>query len=113
MKMIVAFIKPHLSVEVVLALQNVEGLSGLSLSEVHGFGRGRAHSAPDMVIFHGLELVLRTRLEIACTDEVVEVLSDIIQQVAHTGLRGDGKIYVSELQQARRISSGEIGRTAV
>lgn len=113
MKMIVAFIKPHLVVDVVLALQNIEGLTGLSLSEIHGFGRGRALTAPDRQIYQGLELVPRMRLEIACADDTAAVISDIIQRVAHTGLRGDGKIYVSDILQARRISSGEEGGVAV
>lgn len=113
MKMIIAFIKPHLVVEVVLALQNVEGLTGLSMSEIHGFGRGRALTAPDHQIYQGLELVPRLRIEIACADDLVTTVLDIIQRVAHTGLRGDGKIYVSDILQARRISSGEEGDMAV
>src|SRR3546814_16504054 len=104
MKSVMAFINPHLVVDVVRALQNVEGLTGLSLSEIHGFGRGRALTAPDRQIYQGLELVPRTRLEIACADDMVATISDIIQRVAHTGLRGDGKIYAPDILQIGRES---------
>src|SRR3546814_15750658 len=64
MKMIVAFIKPHLVVDVELALQNVEGLTGLLLSVFHGFGRGRDPTAPDRQIYQGPGLVPGKRLEL-------------------------------------------------
>jgi len=113
MKLIVAFIKPHKLSNVTLALHRIEGLSGASASDVRGFGRGRAKDAPDKVLHETLDYLPRVRLEIACPDELVEQIVSVVETQAHTGLRGDGKIYVSTLDQAVRISTGERGEPAV
>lgn len=113
MKMITAFIKPHKLNAVTLALHDIEGLSGASASEVRGFGRGRAKEAPDRILYETLDYVPRMRLEIACADHVVERVVAAIEENARTGLRGDGKIYVSDVAQAVRISTGERGESAV
>src|SRR3546814_14193557 len=81
MNMIVAFIKPHLVVDVVMALQNVEGLTCLRLSEIHGFGRGRALTVTDRQIYPGLERVPRTRLVIAFHADMVATVLAIIHRV--------------------------------
>lgn len=109
MKMITAFIKPNMLDAVMLALHKVEGLTGASSTEVHGFGRDR--SMDDREI--SLETKPHIKLEIACHDDLVEEVLSTIAKAAHTGLRGDGKIYVFPLYGAVRISSGERGENAV
>ncbi len=113
MKMIIAFVKPHKLADVTVALHEVEGLSGATMSDVRGFGRGRAKTAPDKVYYDTLDYVPRVRLEIACPDELVEEVLAVIEANAHTGLRGDGKIYVTPIDEAVRISTGERGEVAV
>lgn len=107
MKMVIAYIKPHKLSEVVLALQEVEGLTGATFSEVRGFGRGRASNAPDRVREEAGDFVPRVRVEVACADDLVDLVVGAIEQSAHTGLRGDGKILVYTLEKAVRISTGE------
>lgn len=113
MKIIIAYIKPHRLSEVSLALHSIDGLTGLSFSDVQGFGRGRAKDAPDAVLHDTLSYLPRMRLEIACPDTVVEQVITTIEQHAKTGLRGDGKIYVFDLSEAIRISTGERGSAAI
>ena len=113
MKMITAFIKPHKLMDVTDALHGVEGLSGGSVSDVRGFGRGRAREAPDRVRYETLDYVPRVRVEVACPDELIDRVVTVIETASHTGLRGDGKIYVAPLDQAVRISTGERGDDAV
>lgn len=113
MKLIIAFIKPHRLEDVTLALHQIDGLSGVSISEIRGFGRGRAKDAPDRITANAIEYMPRVRLEIACPDRLVASVSNAIQRYAHTGLRGDGKIYVTSIEQATRISTGETGEAAV
>ena len=113
MKMITAFIKPHKLMDVTTALHQVKWLSGASVSDVRGFGRGRAKEAPDKILYETLDYLPRVRLEVACEDEMVDWVVSIIEPKSHTGLRGDGKIYVSTLDQAVRISTGERGVSAI
>ncbi len=113
MKMVTAFIKSHKLVDVTLALHDIEGLSGASVSDIRGFGRGRAKGAPDRVLHETLDYLPRVRIEIACADDIVDLVVSTIEQNARTGLRGDGKVYVSTLDQALRISTGERGEAAV
>ena len=113
MKMITAFIKPHKLMDVTGALHGIDGLSGGSVSDVRGFGRGRAKEAPDKVRYESLDYLPRLRIEVACPDELVEQVVTTIETMSHTGLRGDGKIYVSPLDHAVRISTGERGKAAI
>ena len=107
MKKIEAFIKSHRLDEVALALHHVDGLSGMTITDARGFGRGRKvdASADD---FHKI-----VRIEIFSTDEMADEIVSVIEKAAHTGLRGDGKIYVIPVDLAVRISSGERGNVAV
>lgn len=113
MKLITAFIKPHRLDEVTLALRDVEGLSGASISDARGFGRRLAQDEPDGSANDMQDYFPCIRLEIACSDEIVEQLVSVIEVSAHTGLRGDGKIYIAPLDQAVRISTGERGDSGV
>lgn len=113
MKLVIAYIKPHTVEDVTLALHGLEGLTGASVSDVSGFGRGRAGNAPDRIARSMIDYLPRVRLEIACVDELAPAVVAAIQKHAHTGLRGDGKIYVTGIEQATRISTGETGEMAV
>ncbi|QNN25157.1 P-II family nitrogen regulator [Planctomycetales bacterium ZRK34] len=107
MKKIEAFIKAHRLDDVTLALHHVEGLTGMTVSEARGFGRGRgAEHNPDD--FHQV-----VRIEVFCADALADKVVQTIEHAGHTGLRGDGKVYVLPVEQAVRISSGERGEVAV
>lgn len=109
MKTIVAFIRPAKEEAVREALHDVPGVTGASFSDVRGFGRGRSHEgAKDLV-----GVAPRVRVEVIVNDHVAEAVESAIATAAHTGHRGDGKIYVLPLATARRISTGQVGTEAV
>ncbi len=113
MKMILAFIKQRKFDDVMLALHKIEGLSGASSSHIHGFGRDRSRHGSEDEPEVSMSVQSHIRLEIACRPELVEEVLSTIAMAAHTGWRGDGKIYVLPLEQAVRISSGERSERAV
>ena len=113
MKMVVAFIKENKFDEVMLALHKIGGLTGASSSEVHGFGRDRSKHAPDQKPEISLDFKPHIRLELVCRSEIVEQVISTIKEAAHTGLMGDGKIYVLPLEESVRIRTGERGENAV
>ena len=113
MKKIKAYVKSHRLSEVTLALNKVEGLPGMSVTEVKGFGRrcdSEDHQHPDD---DPGDFISISKIEIFCPDELVDTLVETIEKSAHTGLSGDGKIYVLPVEQAVRISTGERGEKAV
>ncbi len=113
MKEIKAYVKPHKLPNVTLALQHIDGLSGISISNIRGFGRSRAKNAPDRIVEDLLNYIPRIKIEIVCRDEFVDEIVSVIEREAHTGLRGDGKIFVSDVEAAVRISTGEHGENAI
>lgn len=113
MKEIKAYIKPHKVGAVTLALHGVEGLTGMSLTEVRGFGRSKARNVPHRADEDIVDYVPHVKIEIICRDELVETVVGVIQKAAHTGLRGDGKIYISPVEDALRIQTDERGQGAV
>jgi nitrogen regulatory protein P-II 1 len=112
MKLVVAFIKPHRLSEVLLALNDIDALYGVSVSDIRGFGRGRAKDAPDRIREHNMDFVPRVRLETICPNHVAGAVITTIEQNAHTGLQGDGKIYAVDVEEVVRISTGERGEVA-
>ena len=108
MKEVKAYIAKHKLGEVTRALHKVTGLTGMSAMDCSGYGRGLVKATEPELDFHpGI------RLEVICRDDLVEKLISTIEKAAHTGLKGDGKIYVSNIEQAVRISTGEHGEGAV
>ncbi len=107
MRHIIAYIKLHKLSSVTLALHKIEGLTGMTVLDVKGFGR--THRIVEDLV----DYVHHVRIEIFCLENVVERIVSTIQHEAHTGLKGDGKIYICGLQEAIRISSGERGESAV
>jgi len=112
-KEIKAYIKPHKLSVVTAALHKVEGLTGMSAVDVRGFGRCDDASEGHRTVDDLVDYVPHVKIEIACLDEMVEEIITVIAKAAHTGLRGDGRIYVTHLETAVRIESGERGETAV
>ncbi|HEW78475.1 MAG TPA: P-II family nitrogen regulator [Phycisphaerales bacterium] len=113
MKMILAFIKHRKFDDVMLALHKIEGLSGASSSNIQGFGSDCSRHGSEEEPEISMCVQPHIRLEIACHSELVDEVLSTITKAAHTGLRGDGKIYVLPLEEAVRISSGERGEDAV
>jgi nitrogen regulatory protein P-II 1 len=113
MKEIKAYIQPHKLSAVTLALRQMAGLTGMSVANMQGFGRGRARGARQRIVEDVIEYMPRVKLEIFCRDDLVEDVIAAIEHTARTGLRGDGKIYVTPVDTAVRISSGERGEAAV
>jgi len=113
MKEIKAYIKPHKLPAVSQALHKINGLSGMSVTRVYGFGRSRAKGNREKVVIDTVEYNPHLKIEIVCAEELVEPVIQAIFTSAHTGTRGDGKIYVSSVEEAIRISTGERGEAAV
>jgi nitrogen regulatory protein PII len=112
MKQVTAIIKPFKLDDVREALSEV-GVQGLSVSEVKGFGRQKGHTE----LYRGAEYVVdflpKMRIETVIDDEQVEVVLEAITGAARTGKIGDGKIFVSPVEQALRIRTGETGSDAL
>lgn len=111
MKEIKAYIKQHKLDEVLWALHRIDGLSGVSVVAARGCGRGWRHSDADPSDLVSERLAMK--LEVYCRDELAEEVVAAIATAAHTGIKGDGKIYVAPIEQAVRISTGERGEGAV
>lgn len=112
MKMVVAFIRPERLSDVALALEELPGLTGVSVSDIRGFGRGRGNTA-DSRNQQVFDFLPKIRLEIACSSELVDQIVGVIERDSRTGLRGDGKIIVMNVEEAVRISTGERGEAAI
>jgi nitrogen regulatory protein PII len=85
----------------------------MSLTEVRGFGRSKSKNAPHRLTDNLDDYVPHVKIEIVCPDELVETVVSVIQKAAHTGLRGDGKVYVLPVETALRIQTNERGPNAV
>ncbi|CAI8371519.1 MAG: Nitrogen regulatory protein P-II [Porticoccaceae bacterium UBA1117] len=112
MKLVTAVIKPFKLDEVREALGEI-GVSGVTVTEVKGFGRQKGHTE----LYRGAEYVVdflpKVKVEIALTDEMVESAVEAISKAAATGKIGDGKIFISQLDDAIRIRTGETGSDAI
>jgi nitrogen regulatory protein PII len=113
MKEIRAYIRPHKLAEVAFELRRLKDLPGMSYSEVHGFGRHRAEKAARKIVHGMVHFAPYIRIEIICQDGAVDNIVSVIQRYAREGLKGDGKIMVSHIEQAVRISTGETGQEAL
>jgi nitrogen regulatory protein P-II 1 len=107
MKQIIAYIKPHKLSSVTLELQKIRALRGMSVMEIKGFGR-REKQDRSYPVDRLMDFAPYTRIEIFCKVELVDELIAVIDKTAHTGLRGDGKIYVLAVEKAYKIGRGLI-----
>jgi nitrogen regulatory protein P-II 2 len=112
MKFVAAILKPFKLDDVREALSEV-GVSGITVTEVKGFGRQKGHTE----LYRGAEYVVdflpKVKLEVAVTDEQLDAVIDAISKTANTGKIGDGKIFVYDLEQVIRIRTGETGAEAL
>ena len=112
MKLVTAIIKPFRMDDVRAALSDI-GVQGITATEVKGFGRQRGHTE----LYRGAEYVVdflpKVKLEIAVADDQVEATIEAIVKAASTGKIGDGKIFVTPLEQVIRIRTGETGENAI
>lgn len=113
MKQIIAYIQPAVLERVTEALRLIHGLTGMSLMETRGFGQGKGASCRDKSDTEITFFCKKVRIELMVSDAVVGEVVDIIQQKAWTGERGEGKIYVLNVEEAVRIRSNERGEAAV
>ena len=112
MKFITAVIKPFRLEEVRAALAAL-GVSGMTVTEVKGFGRPRGHTELYRGAEYTIDFVPKTRIEVAVKAELAEQVVDAIAQAGKTGTVGDGKIFVWDLEKAVRIRTGETDSAAI
>lgn len=112
MKLVTAILKPFKLDDVREALSDA-GISGITVTEVKGFGRQKGHTE----LYRGAEYVVdflpKIKLEVAISNEQLDLVLDAIASTANTGKIGDGKIFVTDLEQVIRIRTGETGSDAL
>ena len=112
MKMLTAILKPFKLDEVREALSDI-GVQGITVTEVKGFGRQKGHTE----LYRGAEYVVdflpKVKVDVALSDELLERAIEAVEAAARTGKIGDGKIFVSPLEQVVRIRTGEAGSDAL
>ena len=112
MKMVTAIVKPFKLDEVREALSAI-GVQGVTVTEVKGFGRQKGHTE----LYRGAEYVVdflpKVKIEAAVDDAIVDQVIEAVEQAARTGKIGDGKVFVSTLEQVVRIRTGETDESAV
>ncbi len=112
MKLVTAILKPFKLDDVREALSDI-GVKGVTVTEVKGFGRQKGHTE----LYRGAEYVVdflpKVKIEVAVVDEMVEPAIEAITRIASTGKIGDGKIFVTSLEQVIRIRTGETGPDAI
>ena len=112
MKLVTAIIKPFKLDDVREALSEI-GVQGITVTEVKGFGRQKGHTE----LYRGAEYVVdflpKVKIEVGIADEQLDAVIDAITKAANTGKIGDGKIFVTALEQTIRIRTGETGNDAI
>ncbi len=112
MKKIECIIKPFKLDDVKAAISDL-GISGMTVSEVRGFGRQKGHTELYRGAEYQIDFIPKIQIELVVSDEQVDTLVEAIQREASTGRIGDGKIFVSQIEQAVRIRTGESGSEAL
>jgi nitrogen regulatory protein P-II 1 len=112
MKKIEAIVKPFKLDEVKHALTKI-GIQGMTVSEVKGFGRQRGHTEVYRGAEYTIDFVPKAKIELIVVDELVPQVIETIERAAKTGKIGDGKIFLSSIDEVIRIRTGERGRDAI
>ena len=112
MKLVTAIVKPHRIEDVKEALRDI-GVSGLTTTDVEGFGRQRGHTEVYRGAEYQVDFVPKVKIEVLVDDPDVDGIADAIVKAARTGKIGDGKIWVSDVDRVQRIRTGEMGRDAL
>jgi nitrogen regulatory protein P-II 1 len=112
MKKIEAIIKPFKLDEVKNALTKI-GVQGMTVTEVKGFGRQKGHTEVYRGTEYAIDFLPKSKIDLITTDELVTQVIETIERVAKTGKIGDGKIFLSPVEEVIRIRTGERGREAI
>lgn len=112
MKMISAIVKPFKLEEVKEALRTA-GIQGMTVTETRGFGRQRGHTEVYRGAEYQVDFVPKVKVDVLCDDDQVNEVVEAIMSAARTGKIGDGKIYVTSVEQVYRIRTGEMGTDAL
>lgn len=113
MKEIKAIIRPFKLDDVITALHKIEGLPGITILKIKGFGKSKAKDSED-AIREGLhDYVEKVKLELVVHNDMVDKVVDTIQEIAHTGNPGDGKIFVINVDNTIKIRTNERGEKAI
>jgi nitrogen regulatory protein P-II 1 len=112
MKKIESIIRPHLLEAVKNALQEV-GIVGMTITEVKGFGRQKGHTETYRGSEYKVDFLPKVKIEVLLPDETVEIAIDAILKTARTGKFGDGKIFITGVEEVVRIRTGERGEQAL
>ena len=112
MKKIEAIIKPFKLDEVKDELNKI-GVLGLTVSEVKGYGRQKGHTELYRGAEYAIDFLPKIKIEIVISDELIDDVIDVIKKKAQTGRIGDGKIFISNIEETVRIRTGETGKKAI
>ncbi len=112
MKKVEAIVR-HFKLEDVKNALTEQGIQGMTVSEVRGFGRQKGHTEIYRGTEYAIDFVPKVKIEVVCTAENLQTVIDAILQTAQTGQIGDGKIFVTELEDSIRIRTGERGEEAL
>lgn len=116
MKIITAMVQPFMLSKVTGALEEIEGFPGMTVTDARGFGREKGihkQGAPHNIREDFVEYIKKARIEIVARDAMVDLIVETIVRAAHTGNRGDGKVFVWPVERAVRIQTGETDDAAV
>lgn len=113
MKEIKAIIRPNKLLDVVSELQKIEGLPGVMICDIRGFGKSKAKNAPDKFTDGPVSYIKRVQIEVVVSDEMVDTVVHTIQVNAHTGNTGDGKIFICTVEDVVKIRTNERGLMAI
>ena len=113
MKEIKAIIRPFKLLHVVSALQKIENLPGVTISDIRGFGKSKAKDAKEKIMDGLIAYVQKVKIEVVVPDELVETVVSTIQAQAQTGNPGDGKIFIYSVDDVIKIRTNERGSGAV
>ena len=112
MQLVTAIIKPHVLEDVTSALKD-QGIAGVTVSEVQGFGRQRGHTEVYRGSEYKVDFMPKVKVEVVVEDSDAEKIGDVIAGAARTGKIGDGKIWVTDISRLVRIRTGETGGDAL
>ncbi len=112
MKLVTAIVRPHVVDEVRDTLSRL-GVTGLTATEVKGFGRQKGHTEMYRGAEYSIDFVPKAKLELVINDEKLDAVVEAVKSAARSGQIGDGKIFVSDIEQAVRIRTGEMGSDAL
>ena len=113
MKRIIAVIRPNMLDDVIYALHEIDNFPGATMTEVRGMGKGFSRRVKESRQASPFGYPTQVRIEVVCTDDKLEEITSTIERTAKTGRSGDGKIFISPIDEVIRVSSGQRGIEAI